>query len=160
MPHTTQHSFDQQTSSGCQHGPIPKSPNYPPLNARTRSRQAASPYRLEGFHQSDSALQLLAIGINRRLPILPSILEDLLQADLGTHVFRSSSKFFDQTIRELISECHIEPVARRESVSRLRAQIRGTDQTKVETPGDRNKKFDRNLTYRPIFRPRRITYYS
>ena len=67
-----------------------------------------------------------------------SILEDLLQADLGTHVFRSSFELFDEAIQELISNCHIEPVARRERVSQLWTQIRGTDRTKVEAHGDEN----------------------
>ena len=64
-----------------------------------------------------------------------SILDDLLQADLGSYVFRSSFELFDEAIQKLIPKCHIEPLARRERVPRLWTQIRGTDRTKVEING-------------------------
>ena len=67
-----------------------------------------------------------------------SILEDLIQTDLGTHVFRSSFGFLDKAIQELISECFIEPAARRERVSQLWAQIRATHRTKLEADEDEN----------------------
>ena len=69
-----------------------------------------------------------------------SILEALLQADLGSPVFRSSFELFDDDIQFLISMCQISPLARRESVSQLWAQIRGTDRTKAEAHEDENYK--------------------
>ena len=56
-----------------------------------------------------------------------SILEDLLQADLDTHVFRSSFELFDEDIQWLISKCYIKPAARRESVSQLWTRICAPD---------------------------------
>ena len=67
-----------------------------------------------------------------------SILEDLLQADLGTYVFRSSIEQFDEAIQRIISDCHIEPQARRERISQLWTQIRGTERTKVQAHGNEN----------------------
>ena len=67
-----------------------------------------------------------------------SILEILLQADLGTYVFRSSSQRFNAGIQRLISECRIEPLAMRERISQLWDQIRGTDRTELEILGDEN----------------------
>ena len=56
-----------------------------------------------------------------------SILEDLLRAELGNPVFRSSSERFDEDIQWLISKCYIEPAARRESVSQLWTRICAPD---------------------------------
>ena len=50
---------------------------------------------------------------------LSSILENLLQINRGTSVVRSSFDLFDKAIQELIFECHVEPVAKREIVSQL-----------------------------------------
>lgn len=71
---------------------------------------------------------------------LSSILEDLLQTNCGTNVVRSSFDLFDKAIQELIFECHVEPVARRENVSQLWSQIRDTDRTKVKAQRDDNCK--------------------
>ena len=97
----------------------------------------------------EDRVHLLVIVINRlqsnRIPIgstgpdlisQSSILEDLLRADLDTQVFRSSFESFDEDIQELLSQCYIEPIARRERVSRLWTQIRGTDRVKVKAHGD------------------------
>ena len=46
-----------------------------------------------------------------------SILEDLLQADLGAPVFRSSFELFDKRMKELIFTCRIEPADRRERIA-------------------------------------------
>ena len=67
-----------------------------------------------------------------------SILEDLLQADLDSHLFQSSFELFDEDIQKLVSERHIEPIARRESVSQLWTHIRDTNKTKVKVHGDKN----------------------
>ena len=69
-----------------------------------------------------------------------SILEILLQADLGTYVFRSSSQRFNARIQRLISERCIEPLAMRERVSQLWDQIRGTDSSESEVVGDESPK--------------------
>ncbi len=59
--------------------------------------------------------------------IRSSILEALLQADLGRWVFRSLPEAFDKAIQRLIWECCIQPLARRDSISQLWTQIRGRD---------------------------------
>lgn len=101
--------------------------------------------RGDRVHLLKLAIAMLRSGVGNPIegfstePIsMSSILEDLLQADLGTYVFGSSFEYFDKAIQALISECHIEPVSRRENVSQLWSQIRGTGRTKVEAHGYEN----------------------
>ena len=71
--------------------------------------------------------RLLSLSASPDYVSLSAILEDLLRADLDTHVFRSSFELFDEDIQWLISKCYIEPAARRESVSQLWTRICAPD---------------------------------